>query len=185
MNRSNLSALEAILFISGDPLPVFRISEVLGLKSDEIELLLESLQLNLIENARGIRLIESAGGWQLVSAEECREDVEKLGLTIKPKISSAMMEVLAIVSYRQPITRQEMEQIRGVDCGWAVKQLQDLELIEDQGRKDVVGRPILYGTTSKFLHTFGLKNIETLPRWEEFQEEEHQENNGEASENHS
>lgn len=185
MNRSSLAALEAILFISGDPLPVFRLAEVLELQGEEIEELLETLQLNLIESARGIRLIESAGGWQLISAEEYKEDVEKLGLTIKPKISSAMMEVLAIVSYRQPITRQEMEQIRGVDCGWAVKQLQDLELIEDQGRKDVVGRPILYGTTHKFLHTFGLKNIETLPRWEEFQEEEHLDNHGEASENNS
>lgn len=185
MNRSNLAALEAILFINGDPLPIFRLSEILELKNEEIELLLESLRVNLMENMRGIRLIESAEGWQLVSAEECKEDIEKLGLTVKPKISPAMMEVLAIVSYRQPITRQEMEQIRGVDCGWAVKHLQDLELIEDQGRKDVVGRPILYGTTSKFLQTFGLKNIETLPRWEEFQEEEHLENAREASENHS
>jgi segregation and condensation protein B len=175
MSNPLIAPLEAILFISGNPLPMPRLAEILERTPEEIADLLRELQENLKFEGRGIRLVEVADGWQLVSAEECEEYIEKLSLTIKPKISSAMMEVLAITAYRQPITRPEMEQIRGVNCDRVVRQLHDLELIEDQGRKEVVGRPVLYGTTSKFLHTFGLKSIESLPRWEEFKEQEQEE----------
>jgi len=178
-----IAPLEAILFISGNPLPMPRLAEILERTSEEIADLLRELQENLKFTGRGIRLVEVADGWQLVSAEECEGYIEKLSLTIKPKISSAMMEVLAITAYRQPITRPEMEQIRGVNCDRVVRQLHDLELIEDQGRKEVVGRPVLYGTTSKFLHTFGLKSIESLPRWEEFKEQEQEEAIAVAEEN--
>lgn len=172
MSHEKIAALEAILFVSGDPLSTERIGGVLEIDLQETLVLLKELQGRLEASLGGIRLSEMAGGWQLVSAEEYEHYIERMGTTIQPKISTAMMETLAIISYRQPVTRQEMEKIRGVDCGWAVKQLQELELIEELGRKEVVGRPVLFGTTEKFLRTFGIKELEELPRWEEFQEEE-------------
>ena len=180
-----LSAIEALLFVSGDPLTLERLSEVLEQPSEKVAKALLELQQNLIDETRGIRLAEVSGGWQLVSAEEFEHFIGKLSATVKPRLSAAMVEVLAIISYRQPVTKQEIEQVRGVDCGRAIKHLHELELIEDQGRKEVVGKPILYGTTGKFLHAFGLKNIESLPRWEEFQEEEETPHEGETPENHS
>lgn len=172
MNHDKVAALEAILFISGDPIPLERVGEILEIDLDEALRVLYELKKELDVPQRGIRLAEVAGGWQLVSADEYARDIERMGTTIQPKISTAMMETLAIVSYRQPVTRQEMEKIRGVDCGWSVKQLQELELIEELGRKEVVGRPVLFGTTEKFLRIFGVSKLTELPRWEEFQEEE-------------
>ena len=185
MDKAFLSAIEALLFVSGEPLSLIRLSEILEYDPEVVLKGLDELQQSLAEEERGVRLAEVSGGWQLVSAEEFESFVGKLSMTVKPKLSSAMVEVLAIISYRQPVTKQEIEQVRGVDCSRAIKQLHELELIEDQGRKEVVGKPILYGTTSKFLHTFGLKNIESLPRWEEFQEEEEITNEGETPENNS
>lgn len=185
INQTTIAALEALLFVSGAPLSPSRISEILDWPLDEIVVTIKHLKNNLEENNRGIRLIEVAEGWQLVTAEEYSEIIERLGETVQPKVTPGMMESLAIISYRQPVTRQEIEQIRGVNSDRAVKALYELELVEERGRKEVVGRPILYGTTSKFLQLFGLKEIELLPRWEEFQEEEQEKNEGTITENNT
>ena len=171
MEYSMLPKLEAALFMSGNPLPLERLSEVLEEEKEMITLALAKLQESYEVGNRGIRLKEVAGGWQLVTWDQVEDSVKRLGMTIQPKLSPAMMEGLAIIAYRQPVTRQEIEQIRGVNSDRNVKLLHELELVEELGRKEVVGRPILYGTTAKFLHIFGIRNIESLPRWEEFQEE--------------
>ena len=171
MEYSMLPKLEAVLFMSGNPLPLERLSEVLEEEKEMITLALVKLQESYEVGNRGIRLKEVAGGWQLVTWDQVEDSVKRLGMTIQPKLSPAMMEGLAIIAYRQPVTRQEIEQLRGVNSDRNVKLLHELELVEELGRKEVVGRPILYGTTAKFLHIFGIRNIESLPRWEEFQEE--------------
>lgn len=175
MEYSMLPKLEAVLFMSGNPLSLDRLSEVLEEEKEMVTLALANLQETYETGNRGIRLKEVAGGWQLVTWDQVEDSVKRLGMTIQPKLSPAMMEVLAIIAYRQPVTRQEIEQLRGVNSDRNVKLLHELELVEELGRKEVVGRPILYGTTAKFLHIFGVRNLESLPRWEEFQEEKMEE----------
>ena len=175
MEYSMLPKLEAVLFMSGNPLSLDRLSEVLEEEKEMVTLALANLQATYETGNRGIRLKEVAGGWQLVTWDQVEDSVKRLGMTIQPKLSPAMMEVLAIIAYRQPVTRQEIEQLRGVNSDRNVKLLHELELVEELGRKEVVGRPILYGTTAKFLHIFGVRNLESLPRWEEFQEEKMEE----------
>jgi segregation and condensation protein B len=187
------SALEAVLFVSGDPLSLIKLSEAIGQRLEETERLLFELQKALEEDRRGIRLIEVHGGWQLVSAPEFRTQIESLSIVERPRLSPALMEGLAIIAYRQPVTRQEIEQIRGVGSDHIVRSLLEAQMIEEKGRKEVVGRPVLYGTTDCFLRTFGLKSTDELPRWEEFHEPEPkvypeeatEPNEGTTTENHS
>ena len=176
------SALEAVLFVSGDPLPLVKLSEAVGQNLEETERLLLELQTALEENQRGIRLAEVHGGWQLVSAPEFRTQIESLSIAERPRLSPAMMEGLAIIAYRQPVTRQEIEQVRGVGSDHIVRSLLEAQMIEEKGRKEVVGRPVLYGTTDYFLRTFGLKTADELPRWEEFHEPEPEVSPEEATE---
>jgi len=123
-------------------------------------------------NARGIQLVEIAEGYQLCTREEYAEWIKKFYKIDKgSKLSQASLETLSIIAYKQPITRVELEEIRGVDSGGVVRTLLEKNLIKNMGRKKVPGRPMMYGTTRKFLEYFGLKSLSDLPTLEEFKDD--------------
>ncbi len=160
---SRASILEAVLFAAGLPLTVSKLAEIIEAPEWEVQETLTQLEHILSERGSGIFLRRSAGGYQLVTHPNAFPWVRKLSETIQPTLSSSAMETLAIIAYKQPITKQEVEHIRGVRAERSIARLLELELICEMGRKQVVGRPILYGTTDLFLRAFGLQQIEDLP----------------------
>lgn len=160
---SRASILEAVLFAAGLPLTVSKLAEIIEAPEWEVQEALTQLEHILSERGSGIFLRRSAGGYQLVTHPNAFPWVRKLSETIQPTLSSSAMETLAIIAYKQPITKQEVEHIRGVRAERSIARLLELELICEMGRKQVVGRPILYGTTDLFLRAFGLQLIEDLP----------------------
>ncbi|MFC2315308.1 MAG: SMC-Scp complex subunit ScpB [Selenomonas massiliensis] len=160
---SRTSILEAVLFAAGLPLTVSKLAEIIEVPEWEVQEALTQLEHTLSERGSGIFLRRSAGGYQLVTHPNAFPWVRKLSETIQPTLSSSAMETLAIIAYKQPITKQEVEHIRGVRAERSIARLLELELICEMGRKQVVGRPILYGTTDLFLRAFGLQQIEDLP----------------------
>lgn len=160
---SRTSILEAVLFAAGLPLTVSKLAEIIEAPEWEVQEALTQLEHILSERGSGIFLRRSAGGYQLVTHPNAFPWVRKLSETIQPTLSSSAMETLAIIAYKQPITKQEVEHIRGVRAERSIGRLLELELICEMGRKQVVGRPILYGTTDLFLRAFGLQQIEDLP----------------------
>ena len=156
------AALEALLFAAGDPIPKERIAELLDTGIVEVSNLLRQLDKDLKD--RGIVLRETAEGWQLSTKAEYFLIVDKLSSTVNQKLSAAVMETLSIIAFMQPVTRVEIEEIRGVNVDRALAKLAELEFIEEVGRKPVLGRPILYGTTETFLRAFGIKSLKELPK---------------------
>jgi segregation and condensation protein B len=159
------AALEALLFSSPDPLTVGKLARALGdLPPKTVRDALDELAAEYEAQGRGFRLIEVSGGYQLATDERYAEYVLRLGAKKKPPaLSGAMLETLAIIAYRQPVIRAVVESIRGVESSGVVRNLLDLGLIEVVGRKEVLGRPQMYGTTEKFLRTFGLRDLKDLP----------------------
>ena len=171
------NVVQSVLFVAAEPQSLDQLFEATGIDRDRLESALEKLQGKLREGLSGIVLHEVAGGWQLRTAPESAEYVRRF-LRVKPqRLTRAAVETLAIIAYRQPVTRPEVEDIRGVDCGAVIKALLERKLIKILGKKEDVGRPILYGTTKEFLEYFALKDLAALPTLREFQElsEEHQE----------
>lgn len=165
-------AIEAILFASGDPVSIDRISAVLEVDAELVEKIANSLSDYYSYEQRGIRLLRLENTLQLCSSPAYSELVRKALETRKPPaLSPALLEVLSVIAYRQPVTRAYIEQIRGVDCSYSISVLCEKELIEESGRLDVPGRPILYRTTKNFLRTFGLSSLNELPELPEFAEE--------------
>ena len=160
---SRSSILEAVLFAAGAPLPLSKLAEIIEVPEWEVQEALTVLERDIAAQERGIFLRRSAGGYQLVTHPRAFPWVQKLAEKIQPTLSSSAMETLSIIAYRQPITKQEVEHIRGVRAERSIGRLMELELICEMGRKPVVGRPILYGTTDLFLRSFGLAQIEDLP----------------------
>jgi segregation and condensation protein B len=138
-----------------------QLCEAMGEPSRRVQAALNELRSSLRE--RGIALREIGGGYRLHSNPECREEVERYLLPPKTYMSSASLETLAIVAYLQPVTRAEIESIRGVNVDGVMTTLEQRQLIRELGRKDGVGRPILYGTTTQFLESFGLRSLDELP----------------------
>ena len=155
--------LEALLFAAGNPLPLDKLAEALQLSREETAGLLEDLQLAYRDEARGLILRKAAGGWQLVTKPEAIDVIRSLQEQQELRLSSAAMETLTIIAFKQPVTKAEVEAIRGVKIDGVLGTLTDLQLIAEVGRKEVLGRPILYGTTDKFLTTFGLDTLADLP----------------------
>jgi segregation and condensation protein B len=154
--------LEALLFAAGDPLPVKKMADYLeGPTADEVKAALADLANEYL--TRGIRLIEVAGGWQMRTAPEHQRYVRKLFRERPQRLTRAATETIAIVAYKQPVTRQEIEAVRGVDSGGVLESLVERRLAKVVGRKDVPGRPLVYATTADFLELFGLKSIRELP----------------------
>ncbi len=155
--------LEALLLASPEPLSLKRIAEVIGLDEKDARILVEDLSKEYEQPGRGLHIREMAGGYVLTTRPEYAEYVEQL---LQPKargLSHAALETLAIIAYRQPITKAEMEGVRGVKVDHAVQTLVERGLVREVGRKDAPGRPVLYGTTQQFLQYFGLKDLSELP----------------------
>ena len=171
------NVVESVLFVSPEALSVDQIYEATGIDREKVQKGLEALQGERREGVSGLVLYEVAGGWQFRTAPESSEFVRRY-LKVKPqRLTRAALETLAICAYRQPVTRPEIEDIRGVDSGAVLKALLDRRLIKIVGKKEEVGRPILYGTTKEFLEFFALRDLNALPTLREFHEltEEHQE----------
>ena len=166
------SIIESLLFVSGEPMSLERISQILeGVEKKELRQIISELAQEYLEQGRGIRIVEVAGGYQFETARENAEYLLKLIKTRPARLTRPALETLAIIAYRQPITRLEIDEIRGVDSSGVIRTLLEYGLIQVMGRKDVPGRPLVYGTTQKFLEFFRLKSLADLPSPEEFAEE--------------
>lgn len=171
------TVIQGLLFVADRPLSVDQLFESTGIDREKIAEALEKLAGIHREGVNGIVLHEVAGGWQLRTDPGAAEYVRRF-LKVKPqRLTRAAVETLAIVAYRQPVTRPEVEDIRGVDSGAVIKALLERRLVKILGKKEEVGRPILYGTTKEFLEFFALRDLSSLPTLREFQElsKEHQE----------
>ncbi len=156
-------SLEALLFAAGEPLTVAQIAEIMQLDKPQVWELLTLLEESCNEEKRGLCVRKVAGGYQLCAKPQHYELLKQLEKVQEVKLSAAAMETLAIVAFKQPVTRSEMEAIRGVKVDGVVNTLLDYGLICEAGRKDTLGHPILYATTDKFLLTFGLNSLKDLP----------------------
>ncbi len=157
-------AAEAILFAAGERVELSRLAMALEADEKDVEAALDALANELAYERRGIRILRLEKGYQMVSSGEMADYITKALETRKPpKLSSSQLEALTIVAYYQPATKAMIEQIRGVDSSYSVGALLNKNLIEEAGRLNVPGRPILYKTTPDFLRTFGLSSLEELP----------------------
>ncbi len=162
MNETT-QALEALLFAAPGLSSIEQLSQALSVSKTEVEKSLESLSAHL-SMEHGLRLQKIKNQYQLITAPEHGEMIEKfLGLEITSRLTQAALEVLAIVAYKQPATRPEIDSIRGVNSDGVVKSLLSKGLIEELGRSEAIGRPILYGVTNEFFQHFGLESLDQLP----------------------
>lgn len=163
-SKNVLASLEAMLFAAGDPVEPGKLAEVLDIDVENVIKMLGHLEAEYDEKGSGLRLIRVDGKYQLCTREEYSEEVRGL-LEIKKNtpLSQAAFEVLAIVAYNKTVTRSFIEQIRGVDCSGPVSNLIQKGLIEEKGRLDLPGRPLVYGTTDRFLRCFSLNSLDDLP----------------------
>ncbi|MBR3836649.1 MAG: SMC-Scp complex subunit ScpB [Clostridia bacterium] len=159
-----VNALEAVLFAGGDPVTVERLAQIFDITKLEVGVIVDELEERLSHKDSSFQLCRVGDAVQLCTKREYAEPVQKL-LEIKrtAPISKAALEALSIVAYKQPVTKTYIEQVRGVDCSGIIATLIQRELIEECGRLDAPGRPILYQTTPNFLRCFGLESLEDLP----------------------
>ncbi len=164
MKKDHIKAIvESLLFASGVPLPLRRLVEVTGATKTEVKAALAALRADYTGPYRGVRLREVAGGYQFRTVADYADYVKALGRDKPVKLSRAALETLAIIAYRQPLTKIEIEAIRGVDVDGVLNSLLTRKLITVLGRKDVPGRPWIYGTSQQFLEIFNLESITDLP----------------------
>ena len=155
------SRVESILFVASEPVSEKELCAVTGAPAPDVRAAIEDLRST--RAGSGVALREVGGGFRLTSNPDCRDDVERFLLPPKTNMSPASMETLAIVAYLQPVTRAEIESIRGVNVDGVMATLEQRRFVKELGRKDVVGRPIIYGTTEFFLEAFGLRSLDDLP----------------------
>src|SRR5262245_26087557 len=171
MNTSEIKAIiESLLFVAGTPVSLRRLAEVIGVAQAEVKLAVAQLLEEYATPERGVRLAEVAGGYQFRTAAENTEYVRKFVQEKPSKLSRASLETLAIIAYRQPLTKAEIETVRGVDVDGVLNSLLTKKLVRVMGRKDVPGRPWVYGTTPQFLELFGLNDLGSLPPLPEIHE---------------
>ena len=163
--------IESLLFVSDAPVTLDRLCAILE-EHDRADIreALARLRDDYDMGERGICLAEVADGYQLRSIPENADYIRRLSRSKTFRFSPSSMETLAIIAYRQPITRAEVEYLRGVDCGGVLKTLLDRKLVRILGKKDIPGKPLIYGTTREFLEVFSLKNLASLPTLKEIQE---------------
>lgn len=166
-----VSIVEALIFVSDEPITVKTLSDVLEEDRETIEAAVEELKQEYEEREGGLQLREIAGGWQIGTRTEYHEEIRRF-LKTRPsaKLSLAALETLAVIAYKQPVTVPEILEIRGVQSASAIKTLLDKKLITAKGRKETVGRPMMYGTSKDFLLQFGLKDLSELPSIEDFED---------------
>jgi segregation and condensation protein B len=169
LDTSELKAIvESLVFVSDVPLRPERIAEALDLERGRVMQILRELEAEYRQARRGFVLDEVAGGFQFRTRAEHADWVRRLNKSRPFRFSRAALETLAIVAYRQPITRAEIEYLRGVDSGGVLKTLLDRHLVRILGKKEIAGRPMIYGTTREFLEMFGLRDLAALPTLKEF-----------------
>jgi segregation and condensation protein B len=163
--------IESLLFVATEPVPVEKIKEVTGAEKKTILEALNELMAHFRSENHGLQVVEIAGGYQMLTLSENSPWVKKF-LTVKStgRLSKPGLETLAIIAYKQPIIRSEIESIRGVDSGGVIRTLLERRLVKIVGRKEMPGKPMLYGTTREFLEYFGLSNLSGLPTLKEFKE---------------
>ncbi len=166
MERSNQkSVIEAILFAMGDSVELSKIAAVVEESESITQELIEEIQMEYEERNAGITITEIDGNYQMCTKPDMYEHLIKIAKTPrKYSLSDTVLETLSIIAYKQPITKIEIEGIRGVSCDHAVNRLVEYELVQELGRKDAPGRPILFGTTEQFLRAFGVSSLEDLPQ---------------------
>ncbi|HEX6725904.1 MAG TPA: SMC-Scp complex subunit ScpB [Nitrospira sp.] len=164
--------LEALLFVSSEPLSLARLVAVMGnVPKGEVEAALETIGQTLEQDGRGVRLAVVAGGYRFVTKQDYAPWIKRLDkVKTAAKLSRSALESLAIIAYKQPLVRSEVEEIRGVETSGVLRTLLERKLVRIVGRKEVPGRPIMYGTTKFFLEHFGLSDLSQLPPLREFKE---------------
>ncbi len=172
MQKRYRSLTCAALLTSAKPVSAKDLLKLLNIEPESLNGVIEDLKTTLSEAELGLVVEEVAGGYRLVVDQSLNPDLAKLlAPSPLPHLSNASLETLALISYKQPITRGALEAARGASCSSTLDTLQERELIKVVGRKDVVGKPLLYGTTEKFLLEFGLKSLDSLPKLKEQEKE--------------
>lgn len=169
-NKAIKSAMESMMFTWGEPLEVKMAADVFNITKEEAYECFKELQAEYEQEGRGIVIREVNKAFQFVTREENADYVRRLCTPVKAKkLSQSALEVLAIIAYKQPVTKGEMEAIRGIKCDRVVEGLMNKNLIEEVGRSSAIGRPILYGTTDTFLKNFGFTSLKELPDIEDIE----------------
>lgn len=167
------SLIEALLFVAGEPVSSSSISKVTDIQESEIKKIIAELITDYKERSSGMQIVEIADGYQIVTNPDYAIWIKRFkNINQSNKLSQPALETLAIVAYKQPITKLEIDQLRSVNSEGAIKSLLDKRLIKIVGKKEAPGRPFLYGTTKEFLQYFGLKNLSDLPPINEFLRED-------------
>jgi len=165
------SILESLLFAAGEPVTAAKLADAIGdVPRATVAKALAAMATDYAGSNRGVVIEEVGGGYQMRTRKDYAAYVRKLLAARPPRLSRQLLETAAIIAYRQPITRPEIEQLRGVDSGGVLETLLEKRLIKIAGRKEAPGRPIIYSTTQEFLELFGLKDLESLPDLSEFKE---------------
>ena len=164
-NKTKLKGIiEAILFTIGESVTLDRLASVLEKDPEDLKVILEEMKIDYSAEERGICLIELDGAYQICTKIETYDYVRKLVSQPKKRsLTDVMLDTLSIIAYKQPVTKQEIEAIRGVKCDFAVNKLIEYKLVKELGRLETLGRPIVFGTTEEFLRCFGVSSIEELP----------------------
>lgn len=169
-NKAMKSAVESMMFTWGEPLEAKMAADVLNITKEEAYELFKELQAEYEQEGRGIVIREVNRAFQFVTREENADYVRRLCTPVKAKkLSQSALEVLAIIAYKQPVTKGEMEAIRGIKCDRVVEGLMKKNLVEEVGRSTAIGRPLLYGTTDTFLKNFGFASLKELPDIEDIE----------------
>lgn len=166
MNKEQtVAAFEAVLFASGDPVSIERFSQIFEISPEQVEMYAKNLAAKLDGEHSGLRLLRLENTYQLATRENYAQYVKRaFDIKRKTPLSPAALEVLAVVAYNQPVTKSFIEQVRGVDCSGVITTLVEKELIEERGRLQLPGKPLLYGTTKNFLRCFGVSDLSELPQ---------------------
>lgn len=167
-HKENRAIIEGLLLVAHEPLTVAKISEIIQLSEEDVEELLLELKNSYEKEYRGWQLAQIAQGYQLTTRPEHAGYIEKLYQPSSSGLSKASLETLAIIAYKQPITKGEIEMVRGVKVDRTLMTLSEKGLITEIGRKEGPGKPIIYGTTKEFLQHFGLNSLEDLPKVDQF-----------------
>ncbi|MBM7561548.1 SMC-Scp complex subunit ScpB [Fusibacter tunisiensis] len=163
------SIIESLLFVWGEPLSGTKIASILEVKPSTVEKIIHEMMAQFESENRGVQIVEVNKKYQLASRKDNFPYIEKLCVTTKSKgLSNSALEVLTIVAYQQPITKLDIEQVRGVNCDSPIQSLIERGLVEVVGKLERIGRPQIYGTTDLFLKSFGFKSLKDLPNLEDF-----------------
>lgn len=171
--EQNEAIIEAVLFTMGESVPLEKLADVLELDLEETKRIIRQMMASYEKENRGIQIIELDGAFQMCTKKEMYEPLIKIARQPKKQaLTDVLLETLSIIAYKQPVTRMEIEKIRGVSSGHAVNKLVEYNLVCEVGRLDVPGRPLLFGTTEEFLRSFGVNSVEELPQPQPEQVEE-------------